>query len=418
MASNDTVANQGIHLPPDFHHGPVDNPSSDAPLGVLENFKGTFVGTGFNTIFRPNNKATPTKFQHPVDPLSSAVLELNLTTEELSFSEPLGNVPNRGSKDQGDIALNGVSYLQAVKDVTEPGKKPVGIHTETGFWMHVPASNNNPVLGNTLVRMGSIPHGTTINAQTVSLDSKANSGPPPISARHITPFSTGADQKVHHKQHSQTADNTDTARIPQNLSNFIKEGTITQEILDNPALVLTNINSQIDIKENIVFTVQTDALPSEQGGGTTNIAFLLGKDPASPNARIPKMEATFWIEKVQATITIPSYQPQAQGPQTPLLLQPDFTPTPGKPAPPLPTFSIIPPGPITKPTPIHVTYTQIQYAQKVFLQFSDLTWPHVSVATLVPKAPITVHPSAFDDSSEKHSGWHIPSVVEKVWKEL
>jgi tyrosinase len=35
-----------------------------------------------------------------------------------------------------------------------------------------------------------------------------------------------------------------------------------------------------------------------------------------------------------------------------------------------------------------VTYTQIQYSQNVSLNFAGLTWPHMSVATLVPSANI------------------------------
>ncbi|KAJ1323121.1 heme-binding protein [Microdochium nivale] len=121
------------------------------------------------------NAPTPTTFPKPVNPAppappNSAILELNLTEEELSFSKPLGSVPNRGLDKQGDIFINCVSYIQVVKDVTNTatGKadgNPIGIHMETGFFLAVPASTNNPEAEKTLVRMASIPHGTTINAQ-------------------------------------------------------------------------------------------------------------------------------------------------------------------------------------------------------------------------------------------------------------
>jgi hypothetical protein len=95
------------------------------------------------------------------------VLELNVTTETMSFSSPLGSVPNRGSKSQADIFLNGVPYLQAVNDVTTG--TPIGIHLEPGIWLQVPATTNphEPI---TVTRMASIPHGTTIMAQGVALD--------------------------------------------------------------------------------------------------------------------------------------------------------------------------------------------------------------------------------------------------------
>jgi hypothetical protein len=69
--------------------------SSSVPsLGPLAAFAGTFRGSGFNTIFRPDNKQTPTPLPVPVNG-SDNVLELNLTQETLSFSPSLGSVPNR-----------------------------------------------------------------------------------------------------------------------------------------------------------------------------------------------------------------------------------------------------------------------------------------------------------------------------------
>lgn len=63
------------------------------PLGPLAAFVGDWHGNGFNTIFRPNGRATPTPL--PVTPPSDndSVLELNLTSETLSFSTRLGSVP-------------------------------------------------------------------------------------------------------------------------------------------------------------------------------------------------------------------------------------------------------------------------------------------------------------------------------------
>jgi hypothetical protein len=72
-----------------------------------------------------------------------------------------------------------------------------------------------------------------------------------------------------------------------------------------------------------------------------------------------------------------------------------------KPAPPhpgalVPTFEVTPPKNITAPKTIAVTATQIQYSQMVFLNFAGLTWPHASVATLIPEAPVVVPASAFN----------------------
>ena len=404
MAPNDQPSHAGIHLPSNFHFGEVEfapAPPRNAPpppLGILSKFAGSFAGPGFNTIFRPNSVApTTTTFTNPVIPAppappNVAVLELNLTKEELTFSAPLGSVPNRGLNTQNEICLNGVSYLQTVNDVTNTvtGKgdgAPTGIHTETGFFLNVPETDVNPKLGNTLVRLGSIPHGTTINARGAAPTVVPSA--PDISPRSITPFTIGNPEEQQIKP-SQTASNVNTARLPQDLGPFITQGTITQEILSNPMQILDDINSQLNIIETSTFALTTLSTSAEPGGGTANIAFLVGQQALGPNANAAQMDATFWVETVQAEITIQSYQPGG-----PLLLQPNFAPNEGKAAPPLPTFSVTPPGPVTSPKTITVTYTQIQYSQTVLLNFNGLSWPHLSLATLVPIAPIVVPLSAF-----------------------
>src|SRR6476661_2642949 len=76
-------------------------------LGAIASFTGTFKGTGFNTIFRPQDFAvTPTPLPNPTHGPDDNILELNLTEEILSFSPALGSIPNRGMV-QGDVFLNG-----------------------------------------------------------------------------------------------------------------------------------------------------------------------------------------------------------------------------------------------------------------------------------------------------------------------
>jgi hypothetical protein len=57
---------------------------------------------------------------------------------------------------------------------------------------------------------------------------------------------------------------------------------------------------------------------------------------------------------------------------------------------PVVSFSVTSQTPTAEDTTIDVSYTQIQYTQTVLLNFNRLTWPHVSVATLVPNEPIPV----------------------------
>jgi hypothetical protein len=344
-------------------------------LGPLAAFTGTFRGSGFNLIFRPDSTATPTKLPKPVTG-SDNVLELNLTLETLSFSQSLGSVPNRGFE-QGDIFLNGVPYLQAISDVTVPSQ-PVGIHFEPGLWMAVPATTD-PAEETTVVRMASIPHGTTIEAQGTS---STITGKPTIPAVDITPFSTDAPHdKVPFP--SQTATSNDTARIPQDLTSFIAAGTITQAMLTDPNTLLRNHIASQNVTSTTVISIATNPAVPLFGGGTDNIAFLLGNPTASaPNAQTLRMAATFWIETVEFTIEVPVFEPG----QPPLTI-PAQTGDAGQP---VPEFLVNPPIPITAPRSITVKTTQIQYSQQVFLNFNTLTWPHVSVATLVPASPIPV----------------------------
>ena len=362
-------------------HKIVTPPPTPAPLGPLALFVGDWAGNGFNTIFRPQNPLTPTPLPHP-QPNSDNILELNLTTETLSFSPPLGSVPNRGTDPQPDLFLNAVPYLQKVADITVPGER-VDIHFEPGMWIHVPATKV-PELGETVARMASIPHGTTIEAQgnffTVN-------GGPKIDPVDMTPFKIG-DPTHKIKFPSQTAATPDTPRIPQDLTPFIHAGTITQEILDNPNKLLTDHIKNQKIIHTTVLIINTQSPPIPVGGGTDNIAFLVG--PAgggAPNANAVQMTAIFWIETVEEVIHVPPFK---RG-QLPHLI----SATPSAPGQRAAQFSVEPPIDLDKPRDLTVHFNQIQYTQTVFLNFKGLTWPHVSVNTLVPTAHIVVPPSAW-----------------------
>jgi hypothetical protein len=366
-----------LFMPGDFEFGEVPStegstqtppPVPSAPsLGPLTAFTGTWHGLGFNQIFRPDI-GSPTKLPHPV--ASDNLLELNLVTQTLSFTNPIGTVPNRGEVTP-DIFLNGVGYLLTVTDITNPAK-PVGIHFEPGVWVNVPATADPPE-GNTLVRMASIPHGTTLNAQGTF---RTFNGPPSIPKVDITP-DIGAFP-------SQTASNSRTARIPQDLTAFIKAGTITQAILDDPNTVLRNATAKQTILSTTALGVATNASKPLFSGGTDDIAFLDGNNRVTEaNANIPQMASFFWIETVQHALTVPAWSPG----QPPLAIAGESN---GGPA---PVFLVTPPSAVTQPRQLKVTSTQIQYSQKVILFFAGIIWPHVSVGTLVPAGLIPVSPA-------------------------
>jgi hypothetical protein len=168
------------------------------PLNMLENK--TFMGTGMNMIWRPRSSADPkNKIQGDavVAGTDQDVLQFNMTAESMAFSGSIGEaIPNRGAKDQADISLQGIPYVQRVGSFEDPAafstdetksskaKKPEGIHFETGCFMFVPETITRPKQGATLNRMASIPHGTTINAQGLAppASTKPMPGKPPKGA--------------------------------------------------------------------------------------------------------------------------------------------------------------------------------------------------------------------------------------------
>jgi len=345
----------------------VPKVTDNAPaLGPLEAFKGTFLGHGFNTIFRPQNSSTPTGLPVP-QPNSDNILELNLTIESLSFSNSLGAVPNRGEV-QGDIFLNGVPYLQSISDVTDPAN-PTPIHLEPGLWVIVPPTTDPSETGSTVARMASIPHGTTINAQGTFF---TVAGGPQINKVDITPFPIG-NPAGRIPFPSQQVVASGTARIPQDLS---VAPAITQDLLDDPNTLLRNHIAGMTILSTNVLLIDTQqsAIP---GGGTDNIGFLVG-DGAGPNANAIEMSAIFWVETVQAEIQVDQLDGGCSLDVSPVVPV-------GAPA---PTFTVTSAAGTDGPQSVTVTYPQIQYTQNVSLNFARLTWPHVSVATLVPADPI------------------------------
>lgn len=393
--SDTKLLSTALSSPANFSVGEVTHdlvtapaPVTPVPLGPLVAFTGNWIGSGFNTIFRPNSAHTPTK-PFPIPPTGPAdnVLELNITSESLSFSPNLVTIPNRGSGTQADIFLNGVPYLQSINDVTSLPAQ--GIHFEPGIWLSVPPTTIPAVGVPSVARMASIPHGTTINAQGTF---KSNVGKPTIHAIDITPFDPVSGNKVPAGTFpSQTATNPNTFRLPQNLAPFIAAGTITQAMLMDPNTVLRSQIANQTITDTATIEISTAPAAPLFGGGPANIAFLLGQNPPpanadGPNAQSVQMTATFWIETVIYHIPVP---PMSAG-DAPLVLSPLQT-TP--PVPLVPSFLVSIPfvaGKRFAGGVITMSTTQIQYSQEVILNFSRLSWPHVSVASLVPADPIPV----------------------------
>jgi hypothetical protein len=193
-----------------------------------------------------------------------------------------------------------------------------GLHFEPGLWVTVPKTTN-PNVGPTVARLASIPHGTTVLLQGTATTTAAG---PHIPGTSIKPFTIG-----------QPLPEFDF--LEQTLSNptsFRTSGAgltgVTQAMVNNPNGILQAAIAGQHITATTTLHVTTTDNPVP-GGGTANTAFLKG-GPQGPNAVAASVDATFWLETLQ-----------------------------GQSAP-----------------------TQLQYAQKVLLNFAGLSWPHITVATL------------------------------------
>jgi len=247
------------------------------PLGQLANLSGSWSGSGFNVIWRPHH------------PGQDHFLELNVTTEELTFSAIPGAIPNRGLL-QNDITMHGLSYLQQIQDTNIiVNGAPAGLHFEPGLWLNIPVTTAPKEVA-TIARLASIPHGTTILAQGTA---KTTSGAPSIPKVSITPFSIGSPNQTIPFDESNLSKPSQFRTQPPGLKN------VTQAMVNNPNSVLTahakpNIASTTTLH---VFTKNADIV----GGGTANTAFLKGK--ANANADAARMHATFWLQTPQGSNT-------------------------------------------------------------------------------------------------------------------
>jgi hypothetical protein len=180
-------------------------------------------------------------------------------------------------------------------------------------------ATTDPAVSASIARLASIPHGTTILAQGVSSEAD---GPPTIPPANLNPFPVNATPPGPSPFPEQNL-NTKTDFRSSELNG------ITQATVDDPNSLLRDALKNQTVRSTTTLHVSTNALPVP-GGGTDNTAFLVG-GPDGPNANAVLVTATFWLETIEGS--------------------PDFQ--------------------------------QLQYSQTVILNFNNLSWPHVSVATLI-----------------------------------
>jgi hypothetical protein len=376
--------------PPRLQRGPI---TTALQLGPLANLVGSWIGPGFNAIWRPDN------IQPPANSAIHRFLELNLTTDSFHFHVIPGAVPNRGFNTQADLELYGLHYLQRTSDADAPPFSTAGqgLHIEPGLFMNVPGSeaNNNQA---TIVRMGSIPHGTTVMMQGPNPGAEVTQGAPTIPPMlpfqnfpGVQPFTTTTGVGIQPISIAPTAtgvvygeehvvpENTNTAgdtAFPGSQSNGPYPAEF-QDFVNDPNSVLRDAIAGQDILGFIEINLSAPGV----GQGIENIPFLgipnmdysdataaanptnvVDTDPAVsttvPNAFVYSAQSTFWIEFVKIPFevsAVPVKKPDPNPSNIVHQIEPFFE------------------------TP---TFLQLQYSQLVILVFNNILWPHVTVATM------------------------------------
>lgn len=358
--------------PTPARHTGLDDATVLAKLGPLAGLAGAWQGSGFNIAARPD-------FQNQ----GNVVLELNLTSDTLSFDPIPAVIHNRGFS-QRDLELFGLSYLQHSHDATTGGP----IHIEPGMWINQPSTTQPPAEppsgGQLVARMWSIPHGASFVAQgfalpfsgppviSLGIDPVSGSGPafssfPAFNSTPLLPAFPDPKSAVFAAGTSVAQATPDGGLSAYTLTDSkALPPSITQQLVNDPVTLLQQkIEQQIAEGyqfEGVAVNVATASsipfhpqpvAPSASGpsavtvdvpqfgGGIANLGFLRGISDQQPNLSVALVYATFWIEK----LTHPDGRP-------PLM--------------------------------------QLQYAQTALVNFParnlpgqpNMSWPHVSVSTL------------------------------------
>ena len=403
---------------------PVSPIQSLLNLGPLAHLAGNWAGTGFNIIWRPDNTGDP-GFK------VRRFLQLNQTKETFNFDTIASAVPNRGLFKQPDINIYGLNYLQKVKDndVDLPGfpdfpNAGEDLHIEPGLFLNVPASGGvedpndltgdvtDPVIPASVVRLATIPHGVSVLLQGNAPSATPVPGPPTIPLVYpiaeITEAYTdypgydpavGTDFAAQYQAFPTTAGlgvgiqpanvptlaaepNPADAAVAQGPFHAVPENTISndvpypnaknaqsngpfppawQDYLDDPNVLLRRAIAD----QEILGYIQIDlATPSPAAIG--QIAFLGIADPAledDSNVATPASRSNAFVHSATATFWIEWVRLKRKFPFEPLKLS----------EPALQSLD---------PFPLEPTQLQLQYTQTVILNFNNVLWPHISVATL------------------------------------
>jgi hypothetical protein len=354
-------------------------------LGPLGDLAGTWIGNGFSLVALPDRKFNP-PFR----------LQLNATKEVLTFTPVGAPIPDHGSE-QGDISFVGLHYFQQVSDAETSS----ALHLEPGIWLPIPRTEA-PKLPKTIVRLSTIPHGTSLLSQGGEV--KCRKCAPQIEAVDPIPFvfdSMGNRQDV-----------TD----PQYLFPYLYGKTphgIPGCASTNPNLVLVrDLQRLAERKQKIVHTgtlsVSANPIcdieilqPANQRaleklnalGGLLNIPFLVA------NAKAVSFAATFWLETVLTTAPTGCEDGDDEGADAnrtgsgtsnsdnPNAVNENLRGAASSDDGSSDCTDLDKPDAdrtwLNQFRSRHPYFVQLQYSQTTFLDFGDILWPHVAVGTLV-----------------------------------
>jgi hypothetical protein len=286
------------------------------------------MGNGFSLVSLPD----PTK-----DPPFR--LKLNATKEILTLTSVGGKIP-----DAPNMEFLGLHYFQQISDASTSA----ALHLEPGIWL-VPVPKDSkpkdPKEEVNIVRLSTIPHGTSLLAQGLApptchpkppdLAPVSCKDPPNIGPANAIPFTL--DPEFGYRW-----DVTDPKYIEPFLSATLPPG-IPAGASVNPNIILVRGLENLDIRETITFKVSATPVADIDkarvaggigGDGLLNIPFL------AANANATSFASTFWIETVSDDNL-----------------------------------------PVSDPN--HREHSQLQYSQTAILDFGGLKWPHITVGTLI-----------------------------------
>ena len=194
-----------------------------------------------------------------------------------------------------------------------------GIHKESGMWVHLPETKENPP--NTYIRLAAVPHGNALVSQTTAVTTFKDR--PTINPVNSLPFPKADRVQPLNAPPGKPLSDADIDQYKNSeLPAGLPAGLDPVKTIQDPTEVLrAEIRSQT-ITETDIIVISTLV-----AGGILNIPFVV------KNANAAQMDAIFWIETVKHES--------------------------GR------------------------SYFQLQYVQRVVLDFDKIHWPHISVATLV-----------------------------------